>query len=79
MSTARLCCSAHVKAGTDSGPDFANVVESEVGSFADPGRYEGGSAGGAVSRLNGTSTETTGISTPDSNLISLGQLTVLNR
>ena len=69
ISIARLCWTAQVKAGIASGPAVVNVVESEVGTFFEPERYEGASAGGAVSRLNGTITEMTGIlSTLDSNL-----------
>jgi len=53
---------AQVKAGIDSGPYFENTVESDVTTFPGPDRYAGGSTGGAVSRLNGTSTEITGMS-----------------
>jgi hypothetical protein len=60
----------------ESGPDFANTVDSDVGTLADPGRYEGGSAGGAVSRLNGTNTEMIGISIFDSNLLPRDQLII---
>jgi hypothetical protein len=69
ISIARLCWTAQARAGIASGPVVVKVVESEIGTFLEPWRYEGTSAGGAVSRLNGTITEITGIlSTLDSNL-----------
>lgn len=67
-STARLCCNAQLRAGAFSGDSLVYVVDRDTGNLPDPDRYEGTSAGGALSRLNGTSKEMTGMSILDSRL-----------